>query len=235
MPPPVIPERRETQRVWFVVNIYKAKYDKGKDAGRLKGISGRCGSLVCDGRLVVSGRACNGCHVTHPSPLASPTLFRPMPLRRPARQRHIRYKANRLGPIAGDALARLTCHPCFLPNAIPTLPASAGLCASPLSFLNWSSNREATMAAALIDPTIAGKYPVILGEGLLEKTSNDIFTGVRCRSFRVFLLQDCSPLLSRRDPRQSQASSVVGRRSKHSSPKAIYSGQDGFLRPHVLR
>ncbi|KZZ90456.1 Transcription elognation factor Eaf [Moelleriella libera RCEF 2490] len=35
------------------------------------------------------------------------------------------------------------------------------------------------MAATLIDPTIAGKYPVILGEGLLEKTSNDIFTGVR--------------------------------------------------------
>lgn len=33
--------------------------------------------------------------------------------------------------------------------------------------------------AALIDPTIRGKYPVILGEGMLGKTSNDIFTGVR--------------------------------------------------------
>lgn len=34
--------------------------------------------------------------------------------------------------------------------------------------------------AALIDPTVAGKYPVILGEGMLGKTSNDIFTGIRC-------------------------------------------------------
>ncbi|UNI24339.1 hypothetical protein JDV02_010093 [Purpureocillium takamizusanense] len=33
--------------------------------------------------------------------------------------------------------------------------------------------------AGLIDPTVAGKYPVILGEGLLGKTSNDIFTGIR--------------------------------------------------------
>ncbi len=34
--------------------------------------------------------------------------------------------------------------------------------------------------AGLIDPTAAGKYPVILGDGLLGKTSNDIFTGIRC-------------------------------------------------------
>lgn len=34
--------------------------------------------------------------------------------------------------------------------------------------------------AGLMDPTVAGKYPVILGEGLLGKTSNDIFTGIRC-------------------------------------------------------
>ncbi|PFH62764.1 hypothetical protein XA68_11987 [Ophiocordyceps unilateralis] len=33
--------------------------------------------------------------------------------------------------------------------------------------------------AALIDPTARGKYPVILGDGMLGKTSNDIFTGVR--------------------------------------------------------
>ncbi|RCI13761.1 hypothetical protein L249_8310 [Ophiocordyceps polyrhachis-furcata BCC 54312] len=33
--------------------------------------------------------------------------------------------------------------------------------------------------AALIDPTVRGKYPVILGDGMLGKTSNDIFTGVR--------------------------------------------------------
>ncbi|POR34173.1 Uncharacterized protein TPAR_05622 [Tolypocladium paradoxum] len=33
--------------------------------------------------------------------------------------------------------------------------------------------------AGLIDPTVAGKYPVILGEGILGKTSNEIFTGIR--------------------------------------------------------
>ncbi|GJN67350.1 ELL-associated factor [Purpureocillium lilacinum] len=33
--------------------------------------------------------------------------------------------------------------------------------------------------AGLIDPTVAGKYPVILGDGLLGKTSNEIFTGIR--------------------------------------------------------
>ncbi|PHH84797.1 hypothetical protein CDD83_1391 [Cordyceps sp. RAO-2017] len=33
--------------------------------------------------------------------------------------------------------------------------------------------------ASLIDPTARGKYPVILGDGMLGKTSNDIFTGVR--------------------------------------------------------
>ncbi|KAK2608667.1 hypothetical protein QQS21_002778 [Conoideocrella luteorostrata] len=33
--------------------------------------------------------------------------------------------------------------------------------------------------AGLIDPTVAGKYPVILGDGLLGRTSNDIFTGIR--------------------------------------------------------
>ncbi|KJZ75770.1 hypothetical protein HIM_04927 [Hirsutella minnesotensis 3608] len=33
--------------------------------------------------------------------------------------------------------------------------------------------------AALIDPTVKGKYPVILGDGMLGRTSNEIFTGVR--------------------------------------------------------
>jgi len=34
--------------------------------------------------------------------------------------------------------------------------------------------------AGLIDPTVAGKYPVILGDGLLDRTSDGIFTGIRC-------------------------------------------------------
>ncbi|KAG5986096.1 hypothetical protein E4U43_005668 [Claviceps pusilla] len=33
--------------------------------------------------------------------------------------------------------------------------------------------------AVLIDPTVAGKYPVILGDGLLDRTSDGIFTGIR--------------------------------------------------------
>lgn len=35
--------------------------------------------------------------------------------------------------------------------------------------------------AGLVDPTVTGNYPVILGDGLLGKTSHEIFTGVRCR------------------------------------------------------
>ncbi|KAH0497365.1 hypothetical protein TgHK011_004672 [Trichoderma gracile] len=33
--------------------------------------------------------------------------------------------------------------------------------------------------AELIDPTAKGNYPIILGDGLLGKTSNEIFTGIR--------------------------------------------------------
>lgn len=41
--------------------------------------------------------------------------------------------------------------------------------------------RASTMAAAgLIDPTKQSNYPVILGDALLGKPSNEIFTGIRC-------------------------------------------------------
>ncbi|KAH8169779.1 RNA polymerase II transcription elongation factor domain-containing protein [Sarocladium implicatum] len=33
--------------------------------------------------------------------------------------------------------------------------------------------------AGLVDPTVTGNYPIILGDGLLGKPSNDIFTGIR--------------------------------------------------------
>jgi hypothetical protein len=36
-------------------------------------------------------------------------------------------------------------------------------------------------AAGLIDPTKTGNYPVILGDALLGKTSNEIFTGIKCK------------------------------------------------------
>ena len=45
--------------------------------------------------------------------------------------------------------------------------------------LDSSPGVPASMAR-LIDPTVTGNYPVILGDGLLGKTSNEIFTGVRC-------------------------------------------------------
>lgn len=35
--------------------------------------------------------------------------------------------------------------------------------------------------ADLVDPTVAGKYPVILGDGLLGKDANEVFTRIRCR------------------------------------------------------
>lgn len=35
--------------------------------------------------------------------------------------------------------------------------------------------------AELVDPTQKGNYPVILGDSLLGKNSNEIFTGVRCK------------------------------------------------------
>ena len=34
--------------------------------------------------------------------------------------------------------------------------------------------------AGVVDPTVNGNYPIILGDGLLGKPSNDIFTGIRC-------------------------------------------------------
>jgi hypothetical protein len=36
--------------------------------------------------------------------------------------------------------------------------------------------------ADLIDPTQTGNYPVILSDRLLNKETNEIFTGIRCES-----------------------------------------------------
>ena len=41
---------------------------------------------------------------------------------------------------------------------------------------------DVTMAG-LIDPTQTGNYPVILSDRLLNKETNEIFTGVRCKSY----------------------------------------------------
>ncbi|KAG8415450.1 hypothetical protein J3458_009297 [Metarhizium acridum] len=53
--------------------------------------------------------------------------------------------------------------------------------------------------AGLIDPTVAGKYPVILGDGLLGKTSNDIFTGIRY-NHKPVLSSDDAPNNARLKP-----------------------------------
>lgn len=39
----------------------------------------------------------------------------------------------------------------------------------------------ASLAPGMVDPTKAGKYPVILSDELLGKPSNDIYTGVNCK------------------------------------------------------
>ncbi|EFZ01233.1 hypothetical protein MHUMG1_05161 [Metarhizium humberi] len=53
--------------------------------------------------------------------------------------------------------------------------------------------------AGLIDPTVAGKYPVILGDGLLGKTSNEIFTGIRY-NHKPVLSSDDAPNSARLKP-----------------------------------
>lgn len=42
-------------------------------------------------------------------------------------------------------------------------------------------------SAGLLDPTKAGKYPVILSDALLGKDSGELYTGVRCKHFPPFL------------------------------------------------
>jgi hypothetical protein len=51
----------------------------------------------------------------------------------------------------------------------------------PFIYRSLGAGRSPIMAD-LIDPTTKGNYPVILGVGLLGKPSNEIFTGIRCKS-----------------------------------------------------
>ncbi|PHH78303.1 hypothetical protein CDD82_3108 [Ophiocordyceps australis] len=53
--------------------------------------------------------------------------------------------------------------------------------------------------ATLIDPTLQAKYPVILGDGLLGKTSNEIFTGIRY-NHKPQLSSENAPALARLKP-----------------------------------
>ncbi|KAK2673529.1 hypothetical protein RAB80_011072 [Fusarium oxysporum f. sp. vasinfectum] len=54
-------------------------------------------------------------------------------------------------------------------------------------------------AAGLIDPTKTGNYPVILGDALLGKTSNEIFTGIKY-NHKPTLSSDSAPNLARIKP-----------------------------------
>lgn len=36
-------------------------------------------------------------------------------------------------------------------------------------------------AAGIVDPTKAGRYPVVLSDALLGKKSGEVYTGVRCK------------------------------------------------------
>ncbi|KAH6646910.1 hypothetical protein BKA67DRAFT_580878 [Truncatella angustata] len=40
-------------------------------------------------------------------------------------------------------------------------------------------------AAGIVDPTKAGKYPVVLSDALLGKRSSEVYTGVRCKRRQV--------------------------------------------------
>ncbi|KAH6956749.1 hypothetical protein HG530_002240 [Fusarium avenaceum] len=54
-------------------------------------------------------------------------------------------------------------------------------------------------AAGLIDPTKTGNYPVILGDALLGKTSNEIFTGIKY-NHKPTLSSDAAPNAARLKP-----------------------------------
>ncbi|CAM1502148.1 Fc.00g041320.m01.CDS01 [Cosmosporella sp. VM-42] len=71
--------------------------------------------------------------------------------------------------------------------------------------------------AGLIDPTKTGNYPVILGDGLLGKTSNEIFTGIRY-NFKPTLSSESAPNQARLKP------SIPG---KTASYDLTYKDDDG--------
>ncbi|KAJ6444094.1 ELL-associated factor [Purpureocillium lavendulum] len=75
--------------------------------------------------------------------------------------------------------------------------------------------------AGLIDPTVAGKYPVILGDGLLGKASNEIFTGIRCRwqhPFQALFPNSQSPLADNHKPALASSDGPALARLRPSFP-----------------
>jgi hypothetical protein len=50
--------------------------------------------------------------------------------------------------------------------------------------------------AAAIDIKKAGKYPIVLSDALLGKSSKELYTGVRCK-FILLLMNDIADLFSR--------------------------------------
>lgn len=40
-------------------------------------------------------------------------------------------------------------------------------------------------ATGIVDPTKAGRYPVVLSDALLGKRSSEVYTGVRCKRHHV--------------------------------------------------
>ena len=52
---------------------------------------------------------------------------------------------------------------------------------------------SAMASAGLLDPTKAGKYPVILSDALLGKESSEAYTGVRCKQLSIQSARGYSP------------------------------------------
>jgi hypothetical protein len=49
-------------------------------------------------------------------------------------------------------------------------------------------------AAGLVDPTKAGRYPVVLSDALLGKKQGDVYTALRCKPALALSLSRAQPL-----------------------------------------
>jgi hypothetical protein len=43
----------------------------------------------------------------------------------------------------------------------------------------------ASLVAGIVDPTKTGKYPVVLSDALMGKSSKEIYTGVKCEELQI--------------------------------------------------
>lgn len=85
-------------------------------------------------------------------------------------------------------------------HAFPTVSISADP-ASVSPFLGLVAHHlvMASLAPGMVDPTKAGKYPVILSDELLGKPSHDTYTGVQCKQAICLPSRPSRPIEEPRD------------------------------------